>query len=63
DPPRKEILKYRDMRSLSAHESMWRILEYPLHGHSPAVQRLQVHPIGQHNVTFNNCADLLCVAC
>jgi PIF1-like helicase len=38
---------------------MWRILGYPLHGHSPAVQRLQVHLPGQHNVTY---ADLLCFA-
>jgi len=41
---------------------MWRILGYSLHGHSPAVQRLQIHLPGQHNVTFNKNADLLHVA-
>jgi hypothetical protein len=58
EAPRNEIHEFRDMRYLSSPESMWRILAYPLHGHSPAVQRLQVHLPGQHNITFNKKTNL-----
>ena len=55
---RNEIHEFRDMRYISAPESMWRLFGFPLHGHYPAVCRLQVHLPGEHNVTFNRKSNL-----
>jgi hypothetical protein len=43
DVPVDEIKRFQDARYISACEAMWRILDFPLHNHFPAVQRLEIH--------------------
>jgi hypothetical protein len=38
-----EIKQFQDARYISACEAMWRILDFSLYNHFPAVQRLEVH--------------------
>ncbi|KAF0301938.1 hypothetical protein FJT64_025943 [Amphibalanus amphitrite] len=38
-----EIATYQQSRYLSAMESAWRLLAYPVHDHAPTVEQLRVH--------------------
>ncbi len=48
-----EVLEFCQGRYISASEAVWRLLEFPIHSHTPAVVRLQVHLPGQHLVVFD----------
>ncbi|KAL0385787.1 UNVERIFIED_CONTAM: hypothetical protein Sradi_2973000 [Sesamum radiatum] len=47
-----EIKQYLDCRYVSAIESCWRIFEFELQRHNPAVERLQYHLPNQQFVVF-----------
>lgn len=49
-----EIRNFQDACYISSCESLWRIFRFPLHGRSPAVNRLPVHLQGQQWVTFRD---------
>ncbi|XP_065832990.1 uncharacterized protein [Oscarella lobularis] len=38
-----EILRYQIARYISTNEGVWRMLQFPIHDHFPAVEQLQVH--------------------
>ncbi len=48
-----EILKYIDVRYVSAAEAIWIIFGFKMHDHSPSVTRLQLHLPDQQCVVFN----------
>ena len=50
---RDEIIQYLDARYVGPCEAIWRILEFPMHGRSHAVQRLPVHLPDQQQVFFS----------
>ncbi|XP_065831025.1 uncharacterized protein [Oscarella lobularis] len=39
----EEITRYQIARYISTNEGIWRILQFPIHDHFPAVEQLQVH--------------------
>lgn len=47
-----EIKQFIQGRYVSACEAAWRLLKFPIQGHSPVVYRLGVHLPDQHPVTF-----------
>jgi hypothetical protein len=47
-----ELKNWADSRYISAHEAIWRLLEYPTNSLSHVVHRLSLHLPGQHNVVF-----------
>ncbi|GBO29328.1 hypothetical protein AVEN_184184-1 [Araneus ventricosus] len=49
-----EIANYIDARYLSAHESMWRLLESHMYDRSHAVMRLPVHLPSKECVAFKD---------
>ena len=49
---RDEIAEYRDLRSIGASESCWRLFQFEVSSRSPAVQPLQVHLEGHQPVFF-----------
>jgi primosomal protein N' len=55
---RDDIQEYIDARYVSASEAVWHIFKMKLHGHFPAVQRLQVHLPNQQTMVFSKDADL-----
>ena len=50
---RDEILQFLDARYVGPCEAVWRILEFPMHGRSHAVQRLPVHLPDKQQVMFS----------
>ena len=50
--PKNEVKEFVNSRMIDAHQSIWRIFEYPLHGRYPAVMRLAVHEEDKQFVTF-----------
>jgi hypothetical protein len=48
-----EVSQFRDCQYISASEAAWRLLEFPIHHHHPAVIPLQIHLPGQHQVSFD----------
>ena len=48
-----EISEYLDSRYVSAAESCWRIFSFRMHGHCPAVTRLQLHLPDMQMIRFN----------
>ncbi len=52
-----ELKNYLDARFVSASESAWRILGFPMSGQHPATQRLSIHLENQQSVIFKE-ADL-----
>ena len=48
-----EIVQFLDTRYVGPCEAVWRILEFPMHGRSHAVQRLPVHLDGNQTVMFS----------
>lgn len=49
---RNEIRQYLDCRYVCAHEALWRIFKFKLHGESPSVVRLNYHLPNQQRVSF-----------
>jgi len=47
-----ELKNYLDARFVSASESAWRILGFPMSGQHPATQRLSIHLENQQSVIF-----------
>ena len=47
-----ELKHWADSRYISAHEAVWRILDYPTNALSHMVHRLSIHLPGEHNVVF-----------
>ncbi|XP_022567210.2 uncharacterized protein LOC106378379 [Brassica napus] len=58
EKPTNEIDNYLDGRYLSACESMWRIFEFSIHHHTPAVQKMPVHLPGEQTAIFEEDEDL-----
>ncbi|XP_057456739.1 uncharacterized protein LOC130747739 isoform X2 [Lotus japonicus] len=53
-----EIKQYLDCRYISSCEACWRVLAFPIHGRSPAVERCYFHLPGEHCVYFNDDDDI-----
>lgn len=53
-----EITEFVTHRYISACEALWRIFDFPLHGHNPSIVRLSVHLPDEQIVIFNDQADL-----
>ncbi|KAH7666932.1 DNA helicase protein [Dioscorea alata] len=51
---RARIQNYLDCRYLSAHESCWRLFEFPFHHRELSVQRLLIHLPEEHNIYFSD---------
>ncbi|KAL3646534.1 hypothetical protein CASFOL_011714 [Castilleja foliolosa] len=51
-PELNEVKNFVDGRFICPHEAAWRILNFPIHERTPAVQTLAVHLEGMQNVTF-----------
>jgi hypothetical protein len=49
-----EITKYLIGRYINANEAAWKIFQSPIHGHFPAVQRLQIHLQNEQIVYYNS---------
>jgi hypothetical protein len=47
-----EIMKFQSGRYVSASESCWRTLNFPLHDQNPRTERLPVHLENKQPVTF-----------
>ncbi|KAL3633809.1 hypothetical protein CASFOL_022571 [Castilleja foliolosa] len=52
NPVVNEIKNFVDGRYICPHEETWRILNFPIHERTPAVEVLAVHLEDMHNVTF-----------
>ncbi|KAL3655186.1 hypothetical protein CASFOL_000972 [Castilleja foliolosa] len=52
NPPVNEIKNFVDGRYICPHEASWRILNFPIHERTPAVEVLAVHLQDMQNVTF-----------
>ncbi|XP_065831977.1 uncharacterized protein [Oscarella lobularis] len=48
-----EILRYQIARYISTNEGFWRMLQFPIHDHFPAVEQLQVHLENGQRTLFN----------
>lgn len=48
-----EIQEYVDNYYICAYESVWNLLKYPQHERYPAVERLPVHDLGEHWVSYS----------
>ena len=53
-----EIHQYLISRYIGPQQAVWRILGYPIHGESPAVQPLSVHLPGEQAVFFDKNGDV-----
>lgn len=53
-----EIKTYLDCRYISPCEGCWRIFGFPIHGRTPAVERLYFHLPNQQSVIFNDDEDI-----
>ncbi|KAL3637308.1 hypothetical protein CASFOL_019607 [Castilleja foliolosa] len=51
-PAINEIQNFVDGRYICPHEAAWRILDFPIHERTPAVEVLAVHLENMQNVTF-----------
>ncbi|XP_058764312.1 uncharacterized protein LOC131637724 [Vicia villosa] len=49
-----EIKQYLDCRYVSPSEACWRIFYFPIHGRSPAVERLYFHLEGDNSVYYTD---------
>ncbi|XP_058779305.1 uncharacterized protein LOC131653232 [Vicia villosa] len=49
-----EIKQYLDCRYVSLSEACWRIFSFPIHGRSPAVERLYFHLEGDNSVYYTD---------
>ncbi|XP_058741706.1 uncharacterized protein LOC131614094 [Vicia villosa] len=49
-----EIKQYLDCRYVSPSEACWRIFSFPIHGRSPAVERLYFHLEGDNSVYYTD---------
>ncbi|XP_058727157.1 uncharacterized protein LOC131598591 [Vicia villosa] len=49
-----EIKQYLDCRYVSPSEACWRIFSFPIHGRSPAVERLYFHLEGENPVYYTD---------
>ncbi|KAL3622578.1 hypothetical protein CASFOL_033989 [Castilleja foliolosa] len=54
NPPVNEIKNFVDGRYICPHEASWRILNFPIHERTPAVEVLAVHLQDMQNVTFKD---------
>ena len=50
---RDEVSEYQDGRYVGSVEAAWRLFDFPMHGASPPVQRLQVHLEDEQSVTYD----------
>ena len=48
-----EITRYQIARYISTNEGVWRMLQFPIHDHFPAVEQLQVHLENGQRTLFN----------
>ena len=48
-----EILRYQIARYISTNEGFWRMLQFPIHDHFPAVEQLQVYLENGQRTLFN----------
>ena len=53
-----EVDEYRDARWIGSAEACWRIFGFNMHGHKPAVERLQLHLPNEQGVQFDEDDDL-----
>ncbi|KAI5402012.1 hypothetical protein KIW84_066465 [Lathyrus oleraceus] len=49
-----EIKQYLDCRYVSPSEACWRLFSFPIHGRSPAVERLYFHLEGDNSVYYTD---------
>ena len=49
-----EIKQYLDCRYISPSEACWRLFSFPIHGRSPAVERLFFHLEGDNSVYYTD---------
>ncbi|XP_058750081.1 uncharacterized protein LOC131623071 [Vicia villosa] len=49
-----EIKQYIDCRYVSPSEACWRIFSFPIHGRSPAVERLYFHLEGDNSIYYTD---------
>ncbi|KAL3646679.1 hypothetical protein CASFOL_009223 [Castilleja foliolosa] len=52
NPTINEVKNFVDGRYICPHEASWRILNFPIHERTPAVEVLAVHLEDMQNVTF-----------
>jgi len=55
--PRDEPKEYLDARYISACEAFWRLFQFKMHDHSPAIVRLQLHLPDEQRVCFDPMED------
>ena len=48
-----EITRYQIAKYISTNEGVWRMLQFPIHDHFPAVEQLQVHLEKYQRTLFN----------
>ncbi len=53
-PTIDEIQQYQDARYVSASGAAWMLLSFPMVGHQPPVERLEVHLEGHHTIYFES---------
>ncbi|XP_074351884.1 uncharacterized protein LOC141691036 [Apium graveolens] len=53
-----EVKNFLDGRYVCASEASWRIFGFDIRHHSPSVERLPIHLLGQKYLNFQNSADL-----